>query len=99
MKIGAHYLGYGRCEFGVWAPLLENVAVRLLSPQERLIPMEQDDAGYWKVLCDDVSPGTRYYYRLGEDRDRADPASFFQPDGVHGPSQQRGRVPFFPQVA
>jgi maltooligosyltrehalose trehalohydrolase len=87
MRIGAYYLGDGQCEFVVWAPLLEKVAVRLLSTQERLIPMEKDGRGYWRALCDDVFPGTCYYYRIEGERDRADPASFFQPDSVHGPSQ------------
>jgi maltooligosyltrehalose trehalohydrolase len=49
--------------------------------------MEQDRTGYWKAISDDVFPGTLYYYRIGDEKDRADPASFFQPDGVHGPSQ------------
>ena len=87
MRVGAYYLGHGRCEFVVWAPLLEKMAVRLISPHERLIPMEKDGTGHWSAMSDDVFPDALYYYRLGEDRDRADPASFSQPESVHGPSQ------------
>src|SRR5208283_1818802 len=32
-------------------------------------------------------PGTRYFYRLDGNKERPDPASKFQPEGVHGPSQ------------
>lgn len=49
--------------------------------------MEQDDKGYWKTVADNVYPGTCYYYRLEDNKERPDPASFFQPDGVHGPSR------------
>ena len=34
-----------------------------------------------------VAPGARYLFRLENGSDRPDPASRFQPDGVHGPSQ------------
>jgi maltooligosyltrehalose trehalohydrolase len=34
-----------------------------------------------------VKPGTRYFYRLDGNTERPDPASKFQPEGVHGPSQ------------
>ena len=32
-------------------------------------------------------PGSLYFYRLDDDKERPDPASRFQPQGVHGPSQ------------
>jgi len=49
--------------------------------------MLKDENGYWHAVIDGVSPGTRYSYSLDENRERPDPASFYQPDGVHGPSQ------------
>lgn len=87
MRIGANYLGNGRCEFTVWAPLHRQVSVKLLSPGKGTIPMFKDSKGYWKGAADGVLPGTRYLYRLDEDHDRPDPASRFQPEGVHGPSE------------
>ncbi|MBV9385797.1 MAG: malto-oligosyltrehalose trehalohydrolase [Chroococcidiopsidaceae cyanobacterium CP_BM_ER_R8_30] len=86
MKIGAVYNGSGNCEFSVWAPLLKEVALQIVSPQQRLIPMTKDEAGYWRVTAD-VEPGTLYFYKLDKNIDRPDPASKFQPQGVHGPSQ------------
>jgi maltooligosyltrehalose trehalohydrolase len=43
MNIGADYLGQEVCEFVVWAPLLENVSLKLVFPSERIIPMKKDD--------------------------------------------------------
>jgi maltooligosyltrehalose trehalohydrolase len=34
-----------------------------------------------------IEPGARYVFRLENDRDRPDPASRYQPEGVHGPSE------------
>jgi maltooligosyltrehalose trehalohydrolase len=87
MKIGADYLGNGRCEFTVWAPLLKKVQLRLIAPQERLVSMGKDKCGYWHTSAENVEPGNQYLYRLNGDRDRPDPASNFQPLGVHQASQ------------
>jgi maltooligosyltrehalose trehalohydrolase len=87
MRPGARYLGNGAAEFIVWAPLVTSVSMKIVSPPERLVPMERHAAGYWKALVNDLPPGTRYLYRLDNDRDRPDPASHSQPEGVHGPSE------------
>ena len=85
MRVGAHFSGNGRCEFVVWAPFLKRVDLKTVSPQEKIIPMDKDTKGYWRTVAD-VPHGTLYFYRLESERDRPDPASQFQPDGVHGPS-------------
>jgi maltooligosyltrehalose trehalohydrolase len=87
IKIGANYLGNRSCEFIVWAPLLKDVSLKIVSPSERIMPMEMDNKGYWKVTADGVSPGALYFYRIENKIDRPDPASRFQPEGVHGHSQ------------
>lgn len=88
MKIGANYHGSGECEFTVWAPFSKEVAVQIVSPQQRLIPMEiKDEEGHWTVKASDIEPGTLYFYKLDETAQLPDPASKFQPKGVHGPSQ------------
>jgi maltooligosyltrehalose trehalohydrolase len=75
------------CTFLVWAPKANTLDVRLLSPRERTIPMQQLDRGYFFAAVDDISAGTLYRYRIDGQTDRPDPASRFQPQGVHGPSQ------------
>ncbi len=85
---GAHYdRRSGRCSFTVWAPLLRSLEVKILFPQQQLVPMERDEGGYWHAAVGDARPGTRYFFRLDKNRDRPDPASRFQPTGVHGPSE------------
>ncbi len=87
MKVGAQYLGENECEFTVWAPKLSGVAVQIVSPKSRLIPMQLQAQGYWHVKAIDISPDTSYLYKLEGGVEHPDPASYFQPQGVHSPSQ------------
>lgn len=48
--------------------------------------MEKDEKGYWSALAD-VPPDSLYTFTLDGKIDRPDPASHYQPQGVHGPSQ------------
>jgi maltooligosyltrehalose trehalohydrolase len=74
-----------RCRFLLWAPHSPQVQLRLLAP-ERLVTMQPLPNGYHQAIVDDVLPGRRYFYRLASGLERPDPASRWQPDGVHGPS-------------
>lgn len=85
--LGATYLGGGQGGFLVWAPLISRVEVHILSPEERIAPLEKVSRGYHYGVVQGVKPGTRYFYRLDGNTERPDPASKFQPEGVHGPSQ------------
>ncbi|MEW6173272.1 MAG: malto-oligosyltrehalose trehalohydrolase [Bacillota bacterium] len=85
--LGATYLGNQRCRFCVWAPLAEKVSVKITTPEERLIWLKRSSRGYHHVVAKDVEPGSLYYYLLDGEKARPDPASRFQPHGVHGPSQ------------
>jgi maltooligosyltrehalose trehalohydrolase len=87
MQIGANYKDDNTCEFTVWAPRARDISLKLLTPVERLVPMQKNERGYWRTVVDDVSPGTLYFYFLERERDRPDPASYFQPHGVHKASQ------------
>ena len=49
--------------------------------------MERDAFGYFRAVVDGIKPGARYSYRLDHTDTRPDPASRFQPDGVHAASQ------------
>jgi maltooligosyltrehalose trehalohydrolase len=52
-----------------------------------MLEMENSERGYHFAMIEPVDPGTRYLYRLDNSRELPDPASRFQPEGVHGPSQ------------
>lgn len=85
--VGGSYVPDGRCRFCVWAPHIARVEVRILSPGERTVPMKKAERGYHIALLDDVRPGSLYTYRLDGEKERPDPASRYQPEGVLGPSQ------------
>ncbi|MAS33704.1 MAG: malto-oligosyltrehalose trehalohydrolase [Anaerolineaceae bacterium] len=83
--LGASY-GPQATTFHVWAPGAQQVETHLLD-SDRYITMQRDRAGYFTCHVDGVMPGARYYYRLDGEKERPDPASRSQPEGVHGPSQ------------
>ncbi len=83
--VGAHYLGNRKCEFIVWAPLLERLELSIVMPVPRQVKMERDQEGYFFITLEDVIPGTKYFYRTKENL-RPDPASYYQPEDVFGPS-------------
>jgi maltooligosyltrehalose trehalohydrolase len=87
INLGALYLGEGRCSFRVWAPRTQRVEVRLVAPEQRIIPLQRGEQGYHQAVAKSVGPGALYFYRLDGEKERPDPASRFQPQGVHGPSQ------------
>ena len=76
-----------RCRFRVWAPRASALDLILLGPPERVIPLDHVGDGYFSGEVEGVGPGTLYRYRLDGEKARPDPASRFQPQGVHGPSQ------------
>ena len=86
-RLGATYLGNGRCQFVVWAPVVSEVELHIVSPRELTVPMDKDGQGYHQAVADGIEPGSQYFYRLDGRKERPDPVSYFQPQGVHGPSQ------------
>jgi maltooligosyltrehalose trehalohydrolase len=71
--------------FRVWAPRASALEVKIVGgPTAR---MHADGEGYHTATLEGVRPGARYVYRFPDGRERPDPASLLQPDGVHGPSE------------
>lgn len=83
---GALFRAPSSCRFLVWAPKARRVTLRLVGPVTRDVPTQLLPFGYFVAEVDGVAPGQRYFYKLDNDPDRPDPASRWQPDGVHGPS-------------
>ncbi len=84
--LGAMWLPGNVCQFLVWAPRAKGVEVRLSAPRERTIAMEPLARSYFRAVVEDVAPDSLYRYRLDGTKERPDPASRLQPQGVHGPS-------------
>jgi maltooligosyltrehalose trehalohydrolase len=73
--------------FRVWAPERERVEV-VLEKTSTSIALAAESGGYFSALAPDARAGDRYRFRLdGNERLLPDPASRFQPDGPHGPSE------------
>ncbi|HEV3202649.1 MAG TPA: alpha-amylase family glycosyl hydrolase, partial [Bryobacteraceae bacterium] len=82
--IGAEVLPEG-VSFRVWAPRRKRVEVVLESGAAT--DLHPESSGYFSGAFSQAAAGARYRFRLdGGDR-FPDPASRFQPEGPHGPSQ------------
>jgi maltooligosyltrehalose trehalohydrolase len=84
---GATCLGQDRTRFVVWAPFRERVEAHVITPPEKILPLQKDEQGYFTLEAEGIPAGSLYLYRLDGKAEYPDPASRFQPQGVHGPSQ------------
>ena len=84
--IGAELISDSSVDFRVWAPRAQTVAVEIVSAGEPTVfALQAEGNGYFSGPAR-AAAGDRY--RLRTDRGSfPDPASRFQPDGPHGPSQ------------
>lgn len=83
---GAAIQSDSTCKFSVWAPFRKQVSLSIIAPQPQIHPMQPDDKGYWHTSVEGLSSETQYKYVLDEEVTLPDPASRYQPEGVHGPS-------------
>jgi maltooligosyltrehalose trehalohydrolase len=93
LTLGATWTGHERLRFRVWAPYASKVSVHIHAPEERRVEMERRDRGYHQATVDGAVAGTSYTYILERAQgavERPDPASRFQPEGVHRCSQAAG---------
>ena len=75
--------------FRTWATDKNSVSVVLLNSEQQFIrelPLNPEPGGYYTAEDPQATAGMLYQYRL-DGRLLPDPASRFQPFGVHGPSQ------------
>ena len=85
LPVGAEPEGTGT-HFRVWAPSQSEVSVCVQDKSE--FGLAPEGNGYFSGSMDGVSAGSLYRFRLGKDgKTYPDPASRFQPDGPHGPSE------------
>jgi maltooligosyltrehalose trehalohydrolase len=86
-RCGAFAETDGSCCWRVWAPHAERVDLVLTgSGGARIWRMTSEPLGYFSHLENDVPEGQEYAYRLDGGPSRPDPASLWQPRGVHFPS-------------
>lgn len=88
LPIGATVTQHG-VRFRVWAPDAERVEVVLFQDDQQTArhALNRSEDGYWSGEVAGIGAGTRYAFSVDGGDPRPDPASRFQPDGVHAPSQ------------
>ena len=93
LPIGAEIVPEGGVHFRVWAPDRKKVDVILesensTSSEEVCCRLQPENDGYFAGHIAEAHAGTLYRFRLdGGPQPYPDPASRFQPQGPHGPSQ------------
>jgi maltooligosyltrehalose trehalohydrolase len=91
LPIGAEPMGAAGVSFRVWAPARGRVRVVLEAADGRdrtLHQLEAEGDGYFAAAIAEARAGTLYRFLLDDDpTPYPDPASRFQPDGPHGPSE------------
>lgn len=88
LPFGAEVGDDGAVRFRLWAPSQKTVAVVLDEPQkETALGMTALDDGWFELTTEQAHDGTRYRYQLADGFRVPDPASRFQPNDVHEPSQ------------
>jgi maltooligosyltrehalose trehalohydrolase len=86
LPFGATLMQDGGVRFRLWAPAEHGIAVAIEGQSDALSMARRSD-GWFELVTDRACTGARYRYRLGDGMMVPDPASRFQPDDVHGPSQ------------
>ena len=88
MGLGAE-LVHGGVEFRVFGPKLQRVEVVIETGPLRgsAAPLERRKTGWFSAFVPEVRAGARYRFRLDGGDLVPDPASRFQPEGPHGPSE------------
>jgi len=72
--------------FRIWAPRASSLSLRVVG-ESNDFPMIPEENGFYTLFVKGLGPGARYFYVLEGEYARPDPASRFQPEGVHGPSE------------
>ena len=86
MRLGATPVGEKETQFVVWAPKCREVSISIVSPEQTKIKLTRRDRDYFTGTAR-VGAGARYLVHPDDNDGRPDPASRFQPEGVHGPSE------------
>src|ERR1700680_495800 len=73
--------------FHLWAPVARQVELCVGDTDRTRLPLVQRDQGWFELFTDAARSGTQYRFRIDGSQDVPDPASRFQPNDVHGPSE------------
>ncbi len=86
MPFGAEMTDSGAVRFRLWAPSYPSLLVEL-DRGSAVLAMQPLAGGWHELVTDRARSGTLYQFVLPDGSRVPDPASRFQPDDVHGPSE------------
>lgn len=84
MPFGAELLPEGGVRFRLWAPKPERVDLVLDGSP---VTMQKNESGWFEFVAKQAKAGSRYQFAIDGKLRVPDPASRFQPEDVHEPSQ------------
>jgi len=88
MPFGAQLQADGRVRFRLWAPAANQVEICLEeNVGGSILSLSDEPGGWFGLVTDRAAVGSRYRYRIDGGLRVPAPASRFQPEDVHGPSQ------------
>ncbi len=87
MPFGAQTQKNGGVRFRLWAPNARRVELCLENPNSLELQLKPVDSGWFELTTGEASSSSRYRYRIDGSVTVPDPASRFQPEDVHGPSE------------
>ena len=88
LPIGAEVLPGQGVHFRLWAPRAKEAVVVFENDSAPQLKLERESSGYFSGKAADARSGMLYRFRFdGRGLLLPDPASRFQPEGPHGPSQ------------
>ena len=82
--LGVNFIAPDEANVLLWAPPAKTAA--LVLADQKTIPLNREEYGYWKLSTKELMPGDSYQFLLDGNKLLPDPASLSQPGGVHGPS-------------
>ncbi len=85
MPFGAEVLDDGSVRFRLWAPKAQRVELCLNSGERHSLAAGED--GWYELITRAAHAGSRYRFQIDGGVEVPDPASRFQPEDVHGPSE------------
>jgi maltooligosyltrehalose trehalohydrolase len=86
MPFGAERRTDGSVRFRLWAPSARSVDL-FVERTSATLPMNAVDDGWFELITDQAGSADFYWFRIDGQQRVPDPASRFQPQDVHGPSQ------------
>jgi malto-oligosyltrehalose trehalohydrolase len=85
MPFGAAVRPYREVRFRLWAP--PHASIRIEIDGDIELPMQPLGDGWHELVTQRARPGSRYRFVLPDGLRVPDPASRYQPEDVHGPSE------------